>query len=263
VSESVPKVNVSTSNGDGSVSSDACLRQLMDTLSVAVMIVDEAGVIAYLNRAAIGLFSDDVNVSRALWGSRTPDALVGHHLARENPALRFDLSGLPATRDVMCAGRTLHLKISALAGDDNAVAGAVIEWFDVSQARLDAGKFAAIDRARAILEYTPEGKILAANDNLLRILGYARDAIVGQHERVLVDDAHARSDEYKAFWAQLARGEQAVGQYRLMAKDGRGIWFQCNYNPIVGGDGKVVRVVTYATDVSAQVSATKVMQQAV
>lgn len=263
MSEAVHKLNVSTSNPDVRVSSDACLRQLMDTLSVAVMIVDETGVIAYLNRAAKSLFAADTAVLRALWGARGPDALVGHRLAEDNPVLNVDLSRLPASRDVMCAGRTFHMKISALSEDGMAVVGAVIEWFDVSEARLDAGKFAAIDRARAILEYTPEGKILAANGNLLRLLGYTRDEIVGQHERVLVEDAHASSAEYKAFWEQLARGEQAVGQYRLMAKDGRGIWFQCNYNPIIGGDGKVVRVVTYATDVSAQVSATRVMQQAV
>ena len=47
------------------------------------------------------------------------------------------------------------------------------------------------------------------------------------------------------------------------ARGGKEVWLQASYNPIVGPDGKPFKVVKYATDVTAQVKATEVLQAAV
>ena len=65
------------------------------------------------------------------------------------------------------------------------------------------------------------------------------------------------------FWEKLGRGEYDANQYKRIGKGGKEVWIQASYNPIVDTDGKAFKVVKYATDVTAQVHASQVLQQAV
>ena len=114
------------------------------------------------------------------------------------------------------------------------------------------GRVKALDRVQAVIEFDLDGTILHANDNFLHALGYRLDDIQGHHHRMFVDREHARSDEYRAFWAKLARGEFDAGQYRRIGKDGREIWIQASYNPVFDSNGRVRKVVKFATDITAQ-----------
>ncbi|QID19826.1 PAS domain S-box protein [Nitrogeniibacter mangrovi] len=216
------------------------------------MVLDRNHGIRYLNPAAVEFFGDNAAAFQTVWAGFDPATAIGE---------RVDLSALnlpdatvqgPVVTDVQLGTKTFsvrrHVRTDAQGGADDIV----LQWADVTTARLDQGKFDAIDRARAILEFDPEGKILEANENLLTILGYRRNELIGRHHRVLVDPAYAETAEYAAFWAQLGRGELAVGQYKRIAKNGDEVWFQSNYNPIIDATGRVIRVVTYATDVTRQ-----------
>ena len=110
----------------------------------------------------------------------------------------------------------------------------------------------AISRSQAMIEFEPNGTIITANDNFLNALGYRLDEIKGQHHRMFVDPVEASSPDYVAFWAKLARGEFDARQYKRIGKGGKEIWIQASYNPIFDHDGKVVRVVKWATDISEQ-----------
>lgn len=121
----------------------------------------------------------------------------------------------------------------------------------------------AIDRTQARIEFELDGTILDANQNFLAATGYALDEVKGRHHRIFVDTAEANSPEYGEFWARLARGEYHVGQFRRVGKGGREIWLQAAYNPILDADGKPVRVVKYATDISGTKEATKLIGQAI
>ena len=43
-----------------------------------------------------------------------------------------------------------------------------------------------------------------------------------------------------------------MGVYPRLRKDGKEIWIQASYNPILDGSGKPLKVVKYATDITAQ-----------
>ena len=58
--------------------------------------------------------------------------------------------------------------------------------------------------------------------------------------------------EYKEFWAKLNRGEYEAKEYRRIGKGGKEVWIQASYNPILDLNGKPVKVVKYATDVTVQ-----------
>nr|WP_301271262.1 methyl-accepting chemotaxis protein [Lysobacter soli] len=114
------------------------------------------------------------------------------------------------------------------------------------------GRIRAIDRVQAVIEFDLDGTITHANENFLRTLGYRLDEIQGRHHSMFVDREHAGSDEYRAFWAKLARGEFDAGQYRRFGKDGREIWIQASYNPVFDSAGRPRKVVKFATDITAQ-----------
>jgi methyl-accepting chemotaxis protein len=80
---------------------------------------------------------------------------------------------------------------------------------------------------------------------------------------MFVEPAYRNSPEYRMFWDKLGRGEYDAGQYKRIGKGGREVWIQASYNPIMGPDGKAVKVVKYATDITAQVKASEALQAAV
>ncbi|MBB3426954.1 methyl-accepting chemotaxis protein [Rhizobium sp. BK312] len=119
----------------------------------------------------------------------------------------------------------------------------------------DAGKLAALSRSQAVIEFLPTGEILTANENFCSAMGYAPSEIVGKHHSIFCDPAHARTEEYKRFWQRLAQGEFIANEFVRYGKGGKEIWIQAAYNPIVDADGKVYKVVKFATDVTSRMSA--------
>ncbi|MFC0267399.1 methyl-accepting chemotaxis protein [Kushneria aurantia] len=111
---------------------------------------------------------------------------------------------------------------------------------------------AAIDRAQAVIEFTPEGIILDANQNFLATMGYELDDIRGQHHRIFCDPEEIIRPEYRAFWQKLGRGEFETGEYRRIARGGREVWLQATYNPIFDEHDRPVRVIKFASDITEQ-----------
>jgi len=108
----------------------------------------------------------------------------------------------------------------------------------------------AINRVQAVIEFDLHGRVLTANDNFLATMGYGLDEIRGQHHRMFCDAALAGSTEYLAFWERLGRGEFNAGEYRRMTRAGKEVWLLASYNPIFDADGKPIKIVKFATDIT-------------
>jgi len=111
-------------------------------------------------------------------------------------------------------------------------------------------QLAAIGRSQAVIEFTMDGTILGANKNFLNALGYGLEEIKGKHHSMFVPADQRDSAEYRAFWAALNRGEFQAAEFKRVAKGGREIWIEASYNPILDAEGKPVKVVKFATDVT-------------
>ena len=118
------------------------------------------------------------------------------------------------------------------------------------------GQVKAIDKSQAVIEFDLDGTVRNANENFLRTVGYSIDEIRGRHHRMFVDTAYAQSPEYRAFWEKLGRGIYDAGEYKRVAKGGREIWLQASYNPIFDANGRLSKVVKYASDITEARSAT-------
>ena len=119
--------------------------------------------------------------------------------------------------------------------------------------RAQQALITAIDRTTAIIEFTPDGTVCEVNLTFLACMGYERDALIGKHHRVLCDATVKGAGEQTAFWAALARGEAASGRYHRIAGDGTARWLDASYYPVPDDSGKVVRIVSFATDVTDEV----------
>ena len=116
-----------------------------------------------------------------------------------------------------------------------------------------AAQIAAIDRSQAIIRFTLDGTITAANPNFLATMGYALDEIEGRHHSLFVSPEERESEAYRSFWKALGRGEFRTGEFRRIGKAGREVWIYGSYNPVLDGDGRPCAVVKFASDITAHV----------
>ena len=118
-----------------------------------------------------------------------------------------------------------------------------------------AGKLAALSRAQFVVEYSPDGKIVDVNDNFVKSTGYSREKALTMHHRNFVDSKYAESQDYREFWSRLQRGEHIAQQGKRTGADGKDLWIEASYNPILDSDGRVIKVVNYYSDVTDRVGA--------
>lgn len=130
---------------------------------------------------------------------------------------------------------------------------------DITAAKLksaeDDGKILAISRAQAVIEFETDGKIITANENFCGAMGYTLEEIQGKHHSIFIEPAFASTEEYRNFWHQLADGEFFAEEYKRIGKGGKEVWISASYNPIFNMNGKVVKVVKFATDITGRVNA--------
>ena len=110
----------------------------------------------------------------------------------------------------------------------------------------------AIDRSQGRIEFDLDGTIRFANPSFLNVVGYRLDEIVGRHHSMLMPQAERDSEAYRQFWDRLRQGEFQAREFKRVAKDGRVIWIQASYNPILDRRGRPRRIVKFATDITAR-----------
>lgn len=135
---------------------------------------------------------------------------------------------------------------------------------DITERKLratdHAAQIAAIDRVQGVISFSLDGKVLDANENFLQTLGYGLGEIAGQHHSMFCDPEYTASREYEQFWADLRRGEFVAGEFRRLGKGGREVWIQASYNPILDPEGRPVKVVKFATDITERKRAEAIIE---
>ena len=120
--------------------------------------------------------------------------------------------------------------------------------------------YAAISRSMALIEFTPDGDILHANDNFLGAMGYRLSDIKGRHHRIFCYDSFYQ--ENPDFWQSLKNGKFYSGQFERKTASGERIYLEATYNPVIDESGHVIKVIKFATDVSPQKHKAEEIRQA-
>lgn len=126
---------------------------------------------------------------------------------------------------------------------------------DITESEIERqnakGVLDALDKAFAYVEFDTSGNVLSANQNFLDATEYKQDEVVGKHHRIFVDSDYAKSVEYQSFWSDLASGKTFSDDYRILTKSGRDVWIKAVFAPAMDEVGRVIKIVTIATDVSS------------
>ncbi len=118
-----------------------------------------------------------------------------------------------------------------------------------------SGVMKAIGASQAAIEFNPDGTIISANENFLKVMGYSLQEIKGEHHRMFCDPTYVGSGDYVTFWQKLNRGVFEAGMFRRHGKGGKEVWIQASYNPIVNAQGKVQKIIKFAYDITPQKTA--------
>ena len=125
---------------------------------------------------------------------------------------------------------------------------------DVTAAKMKSSEFestlAAVSKAQAMIEFNMDGTIITANHNFLATLGYDLEEIKGRHHRMFCEGNYTSSKEYQDFWDKLGRGQYDAGEYKRVGKNGKTVWINASYNPILDLNGKPYKVVKFASDIT-------------
>lgn len=150
----------------------------------------------------------------------------------------------------------IHASYNALVDDSGSVYKVIKFATDITQSKMEAAenlaKSNAMDKSQAVIEFNMDGTIITANDNFLNTVGYSLSEIKGQHHKMFVTPEERDSADYSEFWAKLNRGEYDAREYKRLGKGGKEVWIQASYNPIIGINGKPVKVIKYASDITSQ-----------
>ena len=114
------------------------------------------------------------------------------------------------------------------------------------------GQLNAISMSQMVAEFSVTGEVLTANENFRRLFGYELAEIEGRPNALFLFDADPAAPAYRQFWLDLAAGQFKAGEYRRRTRDGREVWIQSTFSPIMGLDGVAYKVVQFATDVTAR-----------
>ncbi len=112
-----------------------------------------------------------------------------------------------------------------------------------------------INNTSAVIEFSVDGTIQNANAIFLKTMGFDLAEIVGKHHSIFVENDYRNSHEYREFWTALRRGENQVGEFRRIHRNGQLVYVYASYNPVTGTHGEISKVVKYARDITAEVVA--------
>lgn len=110
-----------------------------------------------------------------------------------------------------------------------------------------------VDASFARVEFDSNGNILYINNNLKQALGYEEeDVLIGQNHSLFVEQNYRNSTAYKEFWEGLRANTTHKGEFERIGKMGNSVWIQAAYTPVIDENGKVVKIIKVATDITQQ-----------
>ena len=129
--------------------------------------------------------------------------------------------------------------------------------YDVSEVKKKEieirNRMNAINQSNAVIEFDLNGNIMFANKNFCEAMGHLMEEITGKHHSIFLNEEYSKSQEYKEFWDKLRSGDFVSAQFMRIKKNGDEIWLQATYNPIFDNDGRVIRIMKIAIDITDKV----------
>ena len=233
-------------------------HRTVDNVTTAVMMVDRDFIVTYVNEATRQLLTKNAAEFRKVWPNFDNQHIVGSciDIFHKNPSyqrrLLSDPKNVPHHADISVGPLKFSLSVNGTFDLEGNYTGNVLEWANVTELRVAQGQVAAVNVSMVTSQYELDGTVVTANENFLKIMGYRLDEIIGRPQTLFVSEHDRNSSEYRDLWARLNRGESQTVECKRIAKSGKEIWFQASYTAILDEGGRPMKVVEFATDITAQ-----------
>ena len=113
-------------------------------------------------------------------------------------------------------------------------------------------QLAAIEKSNMVVELDMDGYVLSSNPKFRNVMGYTQNELKTKQHRLLVSPEYAKSSEYVEFWEKLKLGQSVSGEFQRIGKGGKEVWLFGTYTPIQNSQGKYVKVLKIAQDITLQ-----------
>ncbi len=246
-------------------SSSDRLKLVVDTISTPVMMVDRNFIVNYANQASLAMLAKHEAEFIRIWPTFSSKSILGtcidsfHMDPSHQRRMMADPHNLPIRTEINVGSLRFELRVSASVDAAGKYDGNILEWSEITErykqrtTNMEYGyQIAAINRALAVIEFDLKGTVLSANENFLSLMGYTLAEVKGQSHRIFIEADYGNTTAYTDFWASLNRGEFQVSEYKRIGKNGKEVWIQGSYNPILDQLGKPTKVIKFATDITAQ-----------
>ncbi len=227
-----------------------------ESCSAGLMMVDRDFNIRYVNSSIMRLFRLYHDDFRTIREDFDPEQVVGRSMDifHGRPArVRRVLSNpenLPYSTDIRIGEARFSLDINPITDRDGNQTGFVIEWQDVTDARMNSAILAAIDMHQIRLEFDLAGKLTSANENFLEAAAVSLGEIRGIDLDEMFDFDPQKARERGPVAERLARGEAIYGRFAVGATGGDPLLLEGAFTPVLDRSGIPMRFVLIAKDIT-------------
>ncbi len=114
------------------------------------------------------------------------------------------------------------------------------------------GILSGIDRTILRAEYSPEGIFIDANEIHTKILGYDKKEMTGKSILEFIEGQEEK-ENFQNFWKEIQRGKaKELTVKRINKSTNKDIWLINQYNPILDEQGKLIKILYLAIDITEQ-----------
>ena len=121
-----------------------------------------------------------------------------------------------------------------------------------NQDRLATLSLVARETVNGVVIQNGEGKAIWANSGFERITGYSPDEVVGKEPWSLVGGPDTNRKLVELTYQNMADGKAFSSVNQLLRKDGKTVWVNTSFTPILDDNGSVKNIVSIGTDISKQ-----------
>ncbi|MBL6447043.1 PAS domain S-box protein [Fulvivirga sp. 29W222] len=236
------------------------LSLVADNTNNSVIITNAEGLVEYVNPGFTRLTKYTLD---DMFGKKPGDVLQGKNtdkdtLARIRKKLESEESLYEEILNYDKEGNSywVSMAINPVKNENGEVDKYISVQADITETKISAldykNKLEAINRSNAVIEFDINGNIIEVNDNFLKIVNYKREELIGKHHEILIPKEDINSPEYKQLWADLKSGKFINREFRRINRDKEEIWMRGVYNPLLDIEGKTVKIIKYATDVTKE-----------
>ncbi len=225
-----------------------------ESSSAALMIMDRAFSISYVNPSALRLFVEHAAEFRKVAVDFDPEKVVGrrmdmlHTTHDRERGIISEGDGLRHQAEMQVGAARFALDINDVVMEGQGCIGYVVEWRDVTVEQMNKAVLGAIDRNLATAEFDDSGVLLKANDKICKLLAAQPDELAGLPLDRLMGSAD--TENTRDLLARILAGESIFGRFHIQFSGRSKAVVDGGLSPVHDRDGRLLKVLLMGSDVT-------------